>query len=205
MENIKINQVSINVLSQIGTINDKKIERLNKKILQDTPFKRVNMIPIGIMYVADGGKENLIISQDRIVYNSVASYINSNISKLFSIPIDALMLDEENPLIIDIQGLSETKDSHEESKLKFTEKYLSLIPKIEGLCGVGYRFLFNNNSGNGEIKIEPLIQDKNFYFYEYINTFRNKINYKQLGEVLQNEVEKFPSFFKDLNVNCGEK
>lgn len=201
MSRIDISQFSFNLIAQVGTVNDKKIEKLSKELFDKTDFKNYGKIPIGVVFMSTSG-ENIIVRESGINYTSLRKDVSSdNLKSAMDTIKEVLMLEEENHLIIDIQGVSNTDNSYSETKEYFKCKMSDSMP--EDIYGIGYRFLVKNITGNGEIKIEPLVRDSHFYYYEYIMNYNNKINSKDVIDNLFREVENFESKFKDIKIKSN--
>lgn len=198
MNSISISQFSFSLIAQVGTINDKKIEKLSKELFDKTDFKNYAKVPMGVVFVSTSG-ENIAIKENSINYVSLKKDVSKDNLKLTLDTInEVLMLEEENHLTIDVQGVSNTKDSYGETREYFESKISDSMP--EDIYGIGYRFLVKNITGNGEIKIEPLVRDSHFYYYEYIMNYNNNINNRDVIDTVFKEVENFESKFKDIKI-----
>ncbi len=105
----------------------------------------------------------------------------------FSSVLNALFIDDENQYLFNIEGISETENSHEESKEFYEEKY---VPLDDEICGVGYRFLVNDGRMFGEFKIEPLVSDKSKYYYQWILNKSEKGTIKDMLHDVQCKMDK---------------
>ena len=193
---IKIGQVSINLFVQVGELTEKKRARLIKQVKLG---QAVNT-PVGIGFINNENSENVIINPDRITYTKLGYYIDKEkVTLLLNTLIDVLMLDEKNFALIDIQGLSDTDDSHTESINTFNNKFSDTLYKYGDIYGVGYRFLFKDENANGEIKIEPFIRDSSKYFYHYIeNINENKMNIDKIIEITDNAINNLDEKYKSI-------
>lgn len=103
----------------------------------------------------------------------------------FSAILNALLIDDENQYWISVEGTSDTEDSHVESRKLFEEKYAGLDDEI---FGVGYRFF--GERVFGAFKIEPLLSNKDRYYYQWILNKPEKGTLKDMLHDVQDEMGK---------------
>lgn len=203
MKEIKVSQFSLIMPVQIGTITGKKIDKLTKDILGSTHLAKTINIPGGLLCVSESNDENILINPERLAYTKTGNNIDEkSIEKLFETIMDTLMVDEETFAVIDIQGVSPTDNSFEESKNIFNAKYSNALDKYPDVYGFGYRFLTRNENSVGEFKIEPLLANNKLFFYQLILNYNmKKSNFREYIKDLKENVLSFNSLFEQIQNN----
>lgn len=172
MQKIIWNKVSISFQYNFGQITEKRI----KKIVDEINGKGFNIIanlspgPNVAILVEENNKSIVVINDNSITYNIMNIFEqnrNASANKNLHILFDALAVDDKNLFVVNAEGQGETENSHIESVNYFNEK--NYVEKLDdNIYGVGYRFLFRREYYNGEFKIEPMVQNSKYYYYQCI-------------------------------------
>lgn len=189
---VRWNILRITVPYNIGNLNEKKIDVLINK-LNENGMKvsaRVNS-PNGVIFVLGEGKDNLILSSDQFTFIST---IGDNEFKWeekkekIKVVLDTFLIDDSLKYVFNVEGNSDTEDSHKESCTTYLKNSNGDIPR--DTFGVGYRFLIKNNDFQGEYKIEPMINDKRKWYYQLILNTNNNETLEHVIENIEKEIEE---------------
>ncbi len=176
----------------MGQFSEKKIESIINSLKESSFFGKASLITASsntAVIALDVNKKSLLIEPQKITY---ACYLEDEFDKniiqnQFEVILNTLLIDDFNQYLINLEGTLEAEDSHKNSRELYSEKYM---PLKEEIYGVGYRFLVKNSKLFGEFKIEPLVTDKNRYYFQWI---LNKSEYVTIADMLldvQEEIEK---------------
>ena len=189
-KNIKWNFLKITIPYVMGQLSEKKLNYIVGNLNTKGFIAKINMIDPGMTVIAlEEDKKRLIIESRQITYSTKleGDLEQLVIQKQFESILDALLIDDKNQYFFNIEGISETQDSHTESRIVYEEKHMLLEKDI---YGVGYRFLIKNENLFGELKIEPLIADKSKYYYEWLLNKVENVSIAKLLADVKNEIEK---------------
>lgn len=196
--NIIWNTVRLAMPCSIGDINDKKIDALVKVLNESNmPVNAKLRATDGsvVLIVAEGNNKcNVVILPNQIAYISTIENNEVDFNKLFStskLILDSLFVEEVLKCAINFEGNSQTIDSHDESLTLFSSKFTNLPTDV---FGVGYRLLLKNNKFIGEYKIEPMIDNRDLYYYQLI---LNTINEKSLELTINDFKDEFENNYKN--------
>ncbi|WP_238906620.1 hypothetical protein [Clostridium sp. YIM B02506] len=185
MSNIGINQINLVIPTAFGEVTERK-QNVAFDILKEKKFNGIIRDQNGTVVILSDLNENVSISLDRISYSKQGNNIDvERVRDVLSSLIDAFMLDFDMFGFLDIQGTSRTENSHNESVSLFNKKYNA---KLDGLnvYGVGYRFLISDELGEGEFKVEPLINNKLYNFHQVIfHINKRKVSLDELFSKLE--------------------
>lgn len=189
-----VNWTSIRITTpyNIGNIGEKKLEALTKQLLERKVQinAKVNAPDGSIVLLANNGQQNIVFAPNQITYISsiLSNDINYQAIKYdFQQILDALLIDDALQYVINLEGSSQTNNSHEESIQVFENKLGDLPQEV---YGVGYRFLIKDLDFNGEFKIEPMINNAGLYYYQFILNSIQVSNINSVMEAVKNEIEK---------------
>lgn len=116
--------------------------------------------------------------------------VNGIIKNIFEV----LMLDLEVFAVIDIQGKTSTEDSFIESTNEYREKFGD---QFENLNGVGYRYFLKGENYDDDLKKEPLIADKGFFYHQLTRNFNSKkVNIDDILNSLNEALTNISKYFK---------
>lgn len=187
---IKWNFMKISIPYVMGQMSEKKVEHILAS-LKENGFdaKLVMPNPSAAVIILEEDKKNLVIEPQQITYSSKLEgvFAVSEIQTQFENILNALLIDDKNQYFLNMEGISETADSHTESRENFKEKYMLLDDEI---YGVGYRFLIRNENMFGEFKIEPLVTDKRSYYYQWILNKAELVSIAEFLTYVNDEIEK---------------
>ncbi|TGY91991.1 hypothetical protein E5329_19615 [Petralouisia muris] len=190
-EDIKWCDLRITIPYVMGQLSEKKLSAIIEN-LRESQFKNAKLI-MSELHVAAislvNGKKNLLIEPQQITF---ASHLEDGfdieaIQLQFSTVLNALLIDDENQYLVNIEGISDTDNSHAESKQFFEEKFM---PLDDDICGVGYRFLVNSGELFGEFKIEPLVSDVGKYYYQWVLNKSEKGTIEDMLHDVQSNMDK---------------
>jgi hypothetical protein len=199
MYDINITQISVTIPIQLGRITEKMKTRLHEVLSKEVGFINIGEGSVGIVFLPQNNQENLVINSDRITYTKLGNnFDNKRFVKIFTILLDILMLDSNSKFVIDLRGLIKTDNSHTSSLERFKENYSSTLENYKQVYGIGYRFLIDDADSKGEFKIEPLIQDKQFYFLQNIIDSKNVLNIENIGSKVNDNINNFKGGYTDL-------
>lgn len=189
---IRWNIVRITVPYNIGNLNEKKIDVLITKLNENgmQVSARVNS-PNGVIFVLDEGKDNLILSSDQFTF--ISTVVNNEFKwnekkEKIRVVLDTFLIDDSLKYVFNLEGNSDTEDSHYESCVAYSQNNKADVPK--DTFGVGYRFLIKNEEFQGEYKIEPMINDKSKWYYQLILNTNNNGTVEQIIENTKKEIEE---------------
>lgn len=190
-ENIEWHDLRITIPYVMGQLSERKVLAIIES-LRNNQFESAKPIMsdynTAVISLVDGEK-NLFIEPQQITFASHLEKVFdvNSLQFQFSSILNALLIDDENQYLINIEGTSETENSHAGSKQLFEEKYELLDDEI---YGVGYRFLVKGEKMFGEFKVEPLVSSEDKYYYQWI---LNRSERGTIGDMLhdvQGEMEK---------------
>lgn len=190
-ENIKWCDLRITIPFVMGQLSEKKVSAILKN-LRESQFENAKPVMaefnVAAISLVDG-KKNLLIEPQQITFVShlEEGFDVEAVQCQFSSVLNALFIDDENQYLFNIEGVSETENSHAGSKQLFEEKYMQLDDEV---CGVGYRFLLNDGRLFGEFKIEPLVTDKSRYYYQWVLNKSEKGTIKDMLHDVQSKMNK---------------
>lgn len=190
-ENIKWCDLRITIPFVMGQLSEKKVSAILKN-LRESQFENAKPVMaefnVAAISLVDG-KKNLLIEPQQITFVShlEEGFDVEAVQCQFSSILNALFIDDENQYLFNIEGVSETENSHAGSKQLFEEKYMQLDDEV---CGVGYRFLLNDGRLFGEFKIEPLVTDKSRYYYQWVLNKSEKGTIKDMLHDVQSKMNK---------------
>lgn len=190
-ESIKWCDLRITIPFVMGQLSEKKVSAILKN-LRESQFENAKPVMaefnVAAISLVDG-KKNLLIEPQQITFVShlEEGFDVEAVQCQFSSVLNALFIDDENQYLFNIEGVSETENSHAGSKQLFEEKYMPLDDEV---CGVGYRFLLNDGRLFGEFKIEPLVTDKSRYYYQWVLNKSEKGTIKDMLHDVQSKMNK---------------
>lgn len=185
---IKWKNLKISIPYIMGQLSEKKVSSIVEN-LKENGFDNAKLImanPSAAAVSLEDNKKSLIIEPQQITYSMQLEdeFPVEKIQSQFEAILNSLFIDDRNQFLFNIEGISETEDSHTDSKKHFEEKYMTLD---ESIYGVGYRFLIKNEKLFGEFKIEPLVSDKAEYYYQWL---LNKADLVTIADVLADVKEE---------------
>jgi hypothetical protein len=174
VEKIGTRLFKIAIRSNVGNMNEKRAEALSGQFTEKFEVRILQEQPIGKAFVLanPSKREVILIEQGSITYqiesetdiNVDFEKINEYLSTIFT----TLLLDEQCEGLVHIMGniKAKTLNSMDESINIFVKEQTSNI--IPNLKGAGIRFLINHETGIWEYKVEPFINNSEFFFLEMI-------------------------------------
>lgn len=189
-ENIKWNFVKISMPYVMGQLSEKMINHVINKLLGNGfAAKLVMWNPGTAVIMLEEDKKSLVIEPQQITYSSKleGTFECSTLQSELEFILNVLLIDDKNQFLFNMEGISETQDSHTESRMLFEEKYMPLDKEV---YGVGYRFLIRNERLFGEFKIEPLVVDKVGYYYQWILNKSESVSIAEMLSDVFDEIEK---------------
>ncbi len=190
-EGIEWHDLRITIPYVMGQLSERKVLAIVKS-LKNNQFENAKPLMsdyhTAVISLVDGEK-NLFIEAQQITFASHLKKVFDvkSLQLQFSSILDALLIDDENQYLINIEGTSDTEDSHGESKRLFEENYTHLDNEI---YGVGYRFLVKGEKVFGEFKVEPLVSGKDKYYYQWILNRSERGTIEDMLHDVQDEMEK---------------
>lgn len=171
MDKINWSQLSISFQYKSGQIGEKKVEKIVNELsaLGITVDATIKPSPdVAIFMLANLGCSFIIMPEN-------VAYSIPNIENRFEIAaqhlkaiMEVLAVEDGVIYVANVQGDTETENSHAESKKRFIQNHGEVLKSYPDIYGVGYRFLIKSELYSGELKIEPLITDCSKYYYQYV-------------------------------------
>lgn len=169
------------ILKQVGDLSDSRIGLLKQTFPE---FPEV-IKPNNHTLVFKKGGNALVISPDQIVFvaNGDVSEVNTEeISNYLRRTNEVLGLSNNGRLILKYEGIDPIFDNAmEKSKEALSSVFESTDIDVQG---IGYRFIVEKDSFNGDIHIEPYIKDNQKIFYNITLQSKEIINLDKLNEFI---------------------
>lgn len=192
MIELKWNKLSITLKYNVGQLTEKRIERIINEFNDKEIDVKATFNPEDsevIVFLLEECNCILMIKPDSITYTSLRPFETELNSKYLEIILDIFDVDEENKFTVNVEGNSETEDSHIESVTSFNKTHSNILDNYSQIFGVGYRFLIKNENIIGELRIEPFIADKSKYYYQYIFNIITSVSINQVYEIILKELK----------------
>lgn len=188
--NIKWSFLKVSIPYMVGQLSGKMLEHVINRLTENGFVARVvTANPSTAVIVLEEDKKSLVIEPQQITYSMRLDGVfeHSAIQNDLEVLLNVLLIDDKNQYLFNIEGISETTNSHTESRVMFEEKYM---PLDEDIYGVGYRFLIKSEKLFGEFKIEPLVSDVKGYYYQWLLNKSESVSVAEVLNDVMNEIEK---------------
>ena len=192
MSNIILNQSVISISANVGQFSQKKFNMLNE-VLKGYIIEAMPL-PEMLRFKIDENEIVCITNNSINYYIGGPQYNKERVNGIVKNIFDVLELDTEVMAVIDIQGKTAAKDSFVESLNEYKEKFGEAF---ENLSGVGYRFFFDGEDHKDDLKKEPLIADRSFFYHQLTRNFKVKpVNVDVVLESLEDAIVNIDKLFK---------
>lgn len=166
---INVTGVRLNLIKEIGEISEKKV-KIVKDLVCDSLPQMVNL-PVGYIFINPETRIHLLLASGQITVAQEGFEISPDFAvlrKLADDVFDILLLDNKaNTVVLNYSGLINVENSMVRSRSLINDMNETItIGQIPGITGVGLRFFYNEEGFNGDLKVEPFVQDNNKFFVQ---------------------------------------
>lgn len=198
--NLEINSIKHNLLTLLGSLSDKKIEKLDNLLLEMYPEKQS---PVdGVLIYLNPDKHSFIVFSP----NQISFVLEGTGLKNYNEVIDSweelsnkildmfLMENECKAYEIDLGGLAKTIDGKNKSAAnKSIKDFINIhheeLKKIGEPVAVGFRYVFNKNDFIYDCKVEPLLSNlSQFLFTMNVKGNNGKYSVKDTFDNLKDNI-----------------
>lgn len=165
---------------KVGPLTDVKINML--RTLLNDKFPNTER-PNENMILFKKGLDGLFIAPDQITFITQGNSEEMNvleISETMKEICEVLNVSNRSGASIKFEG---TEDRQDDMMLK-TKEFVNQASEVLDASGVGFRFIINHSSFNGDVRIEPFVRDNHKLFYEVTLETTKVFDHSQLNDNL---------------------